>query len=206
MRYWRITQFLMPFWSMTGPYGEDPIRQTRAWVPIDDETSFLFACTFHPLRPLTEAEVAGMRAGSGAGYVGDANFLPPTSEPFGAWRPKLGKRNDYGLSHELQKTMFFSGIPDFWAQDAAVQETMGAIYDRTKEHLGTSDLGVIRVRQYLLTAAKRLLDEGIAPDSALDPALYRVRGAAVLIPATTSWLDASEEHRKVIAGTNPAGV
>ena len=46
--------------------------------------------------------------------------------------------------YELQRTTKFSGIPEFWAQDAACQESMGTIYDRTQEHLGTSDLGVIR--------------------------------------------------------------
>jgi hypothetical protein len=206
LRYWRITQFLMPFWSMTGPYGEDPIRHTRAWVPIDDETSFLFSTTFHPLRPLTEKEISGMQAGSGAGYVGVNNFLPPTSEAFGSWMPRIGLGNDYGASRELQRTTFFSGIPDFWAQDAAVQETMGAIYDRANEHLGTSDLGVIRVRQQLLTAARTLREQGVGPISAQDPSVYRVRGAAVLIPAGQSWFDASEAHRRVAVGVNPAGV
>lgn len=206
MRYWRITQFLMPFWSMTGPYGDNPIRHTRGWVPIDDETSFLFAVTFHPLRPLAESEIAQMRAGSGAGYVGVDNFRPPTSDAFGAWKPKASKANDYFLSRDLQHTTFFSGIPDFWAQDAAVQETMGPIYDRSREHLGTSDLGVIRVRQQLIAAATMLRDQGAAPRSAEDPSVYGVRGAAVLIPATQSWFDASEEHRRVSAGVNPAGV
>jgi len=206
MRYWRITQFLMPFWSMTGPYGENPMRHTRGWVPIDDETSFLFAVTFHPLRPLSEDEVVGMQAGSGAGYVGVDNFLPSTSEAFGAWKPKAGRANDYFQSRDLQRTTFFSGIPDFWAQDAAVQETMGSIYDRTAEHLGSSDLGVIRVRQRLIGAASALRDQGIAPRSVGDPSVYQVRGAAVLIPSTESWFDASEEHRRVMAGINPAGV
>ncbi len=206
MRYWRITQFLMPFWSMTGPYGENPIRHTRAWVPVDDETTCLFSVTFHPLRSLEETEVAGMRAGSGAGYVGEGNFLPPTTAPFGAWRPKAGKSNDYLQDRTLQQTTFFSGIPEFWAQDAAVQESMGPIYDRSQEHLGTSDLGIIRVRQRMLSAARALREEGTAPPPATEPSLYQVRGAAVLIPSDVPWLEASEEHRRVVAGVNPAGV
>ncbi|HZT07992.1 MAG TPA: Rieske 2Fe-2S domain-containing protein [Chloroflexota bacterium] len=206
LRYWRITQFLMPFWSMTGPYGENPIRHTRAWVPIDDETSVLFSVTFHPLRPLTDEEIGRMKAGSGAGYVGEGKFLPPTSQPFGAWRPRAGMENDFLLDRALQRSTFFSGIPEFWAQDAAVQETMGPICDRTHEHLGTSDLGVIRVRQRLLSAALALRDQGIAPESAMDGSLYRVRGAAVMVPAGESWFEASALHREVIAGTNPGGV
>jgi nitrite reductase/ring-hydroxylating ferredoxin subunit len=204
--YWRITQFLMPFWTMTGPYGENPIRQTRAWVPMDDERTMLFSVTFHPLRPLTGKEISKMREGGGAGYVGEANFLPPTSEPGGAWRPKVGKQNDYLWDRELQRNKFYSGIPDFWAQDAAMQEGMGAIYDRTREHLGTSDLGIIRVRQRLLEAARALCERGVTPPAALEPALYRVRGAAVLLPRGATWLEATKEHRMAVPGVNPAGV
>jgi len=205
-RYWRITQFLMPFWSMTGPYGENPIRHTRAWLAMDDETTMVFSVTFHPLRPLTDTEVGRMRAGSGAGYVGEGNFLPATSEPGGAWRPKARLENDYFLDRQLQKTTFFSGIPEFWAQDAAMQESMGPIYDRTREHLGSSDMGIIRVRQRLIRAAKALRDQGLTPPGAREPELYQVRGAAVLLPAEVSWIDASADHRKVLPGVNQAGV
>jgi phenylpropionate dioxygenase-like ring-hydroxylating dioxygenase large terminal subunit len=111
--YWRITQFLLPFWSMTGPYGENPSRQTRAWVPMDDQHVMVFSVTFHPLRPLEEGEIARMRAGSGAGYVGEANFLPPTSVPGGAWRPKASASSDYFVDRARQKTELYSGIPEF---------------------------------------------------------------------------------------------
>jgi phenylpropionate dioxygenase-like ring-hydroxylating dioxygenase large terminal subunit len=204
--YWRITQFLMPFWTMTGPYGENPTRQTRAWVPMDDEKTMLFSVTFNPLRGLTNKEISKMQAGGGAGYVGKANFLPPTTEPGGAWRPKACMENNYFWSREIQQTRFYSGIPEFWAQDAAMQEGMGPIYDRTKEHLGTSDLGIIRVRQRLLEATRALCDRGVSPPGALEPALYRVRGAAVLLPKGVSWMEATKEHRTAIPGVNPAGV
>ncbi|HLY64232.1 MAG TPA: Rieske 2Fe-2S domain-containing protein [Chloroflexota bacterium] len=204
--YWRITQFLMPFWSMTGPYGANPTRHTRGWMAMDDHTTMMFSVTFHPLRPLTEEERERMRAGGGAGYVGEANFLPPTSEPGGAWRPKGRRENDYFWSQELQQTKFYSGFPEFWAQDAAVQEGMGPVYERSREHLGTSDLGIIRVRQRLLQAAKVLRDSGTTPPAAGEPELYRVRGAAVLLPNGVSWFEASDEQRRVIAGVNQAGV
>src|SRR5262249_25189912 len=173
---------------------------------LDDENVMLFSVTFHPLQPLSDQEVAHMRAGSGAGYVGEENFLPPTSEPGGAWRPKARRENDYFLDRQLQKTESFSGIPDFWAQDAAVQERMGPIYDRTKEHLGTSDLGIITVRRRLLREARALLDSGAEPPGAANSELYQVRGAAALLPEGADWLQATEDLRRVIPGVNPAGV
>jgi hypothetical protein len=173
---------------------------------MDDETTMVFSVTFHPLRPLTEAEISRMRAGSGAGYVGEDDFLPPTSEAGGAWRPRARLENDHFLDRDLQKTTFFSGIPAFWAQDAAMQEGMGPIYDRQHEHLGSSDMGIIRVRQRLLRAAGALRDDGQAPPGARDPGLYQVRGAAILLPAGVSWVEASEGQRKVLPGLNQAGV
>jgi phthalate 4,5-dioxygenase len=204
--YWRITQFLLPYWSMTGPYGENPTRQTRAWVPMDDEHVLVFSVTFHPLRPLTDQEVDRMRVGSGAGYVGEGNFLPPTSEPGGAYRPKARLENDYFLDRERQKTELFAGIAEFWAQDAAMQEGMGPIFDRSNEHLGTSDLGIISVRRRILREAKALQDGGPDPLGAQNPEIYQVRGAAALLPPAAPWLEATEDLRRVIPGVNPAGV
>src|SRR5260370_766578 len=41
----------------------------------------------------------------------------------------------------------YTGVVGTTAQDCAVQESMGAIQDRTKEHLGASDIAVIRMRR-----------------------------------------------------------
>ena len=49
-------------------------------------------------------------------------------------RPQRLRPRPRGTAHET-----FTGIPNGSMQDAAVQETMGAIFDRSKEHLGTSE-------------------------------------------------------------------
>lgn len=202
--YWRLTQFLLPFHTMTGPYGENPTRQARAWVPMDDESTMLFAINFHPLRPLTAKELARLRAGSGAGFVGEQNFLPPINEPGGAWRPAARRENDYGFSRELQRTKFFSGIPEFWAQDAAVQEGMGPIYDRTQERLGMSDSGIVQVRRRLIEGSKAFMAEAAPPPGAVNPDWYRVRGAAAILKNDADWVEDTEEIRRFIPGTNPS--
>ena len=58
----------------------------------------------------------------------------------------------------MQKTVNFTGIDDFLNHDACATESMGAIFDRSKEHLGVSDKAVIAVRKFLLTAVKELQD------------------------------------------------
>lgn len=204
--YWRITQYLFPHWVMTGPYGENPPRQARAWVPIDDYSTLLFTVTFHPLMPLSEESIAKMRAGSGAGYVGESNFLPPTNEAFGAWMPKAQLENDFLLDRSLQRTSYFSGIREFWAQDASLQESMGRISDRSEEHLIQADIGIVRVRRRLLQAVEERQDATKPAPAVEQPELYQVRGAAMLLPSSASWIEASEEHRKVLPGVNQAGV
>jgi phthalate 4,5-dioxygenase oxygenase subunit len=205
-RYWRLTQYLFPHWVMTGPYGENPTRHARAWVPIDDHSTLLFTVTFHPLQPLSAEAIAVMRKGSGAGYVGEENFLPPTSEAFGAWIPKASMQNDFFLDRAVQKTTHYSGIGEFWAQDAALQESMGSITDRSEEHLVTGDIGIVRVRRRLLNVVLAMQEEQTPAPAVHEPAAYQVRGAAVLLPAEASWIDATAEHRKVIPGINQAGV
>jgi phenylpropionate dioxygenase-like ring-hydroxylating dioxygenase large terminal subunit len=205
-RYWRLTQYLFPHWVMTGPYGENPMRQARAWVPIDDHSTLLYTVTFHPLEPLPGDAIARMRQGSGAGYVGENNFLPPTDAPFGAWVPKASLENDFFLDRRLQKTTHYLGIPEFWAQDAALQNSMGAITDRSEEHLVTGDVGIVRVRRRLLEVVSALHESRADAPAVHEPDAYKVRAAAVLIPAEASWVDVTEEHRKVIPGVNQAGV
>ena len=64
-------------------------------------------------------------------------------------------------------------------QDRAMTETMGPIYDRTQEHLGTTDAMVIFVRRRLHRAARALRDQGVVPANVDDAALCRVRPASV---------------------------
>ncbi len=205
-QYWRVSQFLLPYWVMTGPYGENPSRQIRAWVPIDDESTLVIAVTFHPLDPLPADAIERMRAGAGAGYVGEANFQPPGQQAYGAWMPKASMENDFLMERKLQKTSYFSGIREFWAQDAALQESMGRITLREEEQLLQSDIGIVRVRRRLLRSIVDYRDGKGAPPAVDEPEAYRVRGAALLIEPSTPWVEGSEDHRRVVPGVNQAGV
>jgi phenylpropionate dioxygenase-like ring-hydroxylating dioxygenase large terminal subunit len=201
--YWRITQHLMPFHTMTGPYGSDPLRNWRAWVPIDDVTCVVIGVSFHPRRALTPDERTHPRTPAPVWTISPQHRAPPTTQPFGRWRSTLGMHNDFGLDRQLQRTRNFSGIAEFWAQDAAPQVGMGPIFDRTRERLGTSDLAIIAVRRRLLEAAKALRDKGAVPGEITDPGSYAVRSDALLLPADQPWFEATAERRKALAGVNP---
>ena len=203
MRYWRVTQHLMPFHVITGPYGSDPMRNWRAWIPIDDTNVFVIGMSFHPLRPLTGEERERLATRSGVWTVSPEMRAPETSAPFGRWRVLPGLENDFFQDREVQKTQNYSGIMEFWAQDSAPQLTMGTIFDRTREHLGTSDRGIIAVRKKLASRARALEEHGARPPEPSAPEVYRVRSDAVLLPAGQDWFEATAERRKVVAGSNP---
>lgn len=167
--YWRITQWLMPWYTMIPPYGESPLRG-HAWVPINDEISWVYNVSWHPTRPLTREEIAEMRAGGGI----HTEMIPGTNQA------KQNKANDYLIDRELQKSgISYTGIKGIAVQDIAVQESMGPIYDRTKEHLGTSDTAIIAERRLLMNAA-RGLEQGSTPPG-VDPASQRVRAVSLIL-------------------------
>jgi len=83
----------------------------------------------------------------------------------------------------------FTGLRGFWRQDRAVVESMGPIYDRSQEHLGASDLGILRFRRLFLGASKAYEEQGTLPPG-LDPKTHRVRAVAALLPENAPWQDA----------------
>ena len=58
--------------------------------------------------------------------------------------------NDFQMSHEARRNGNFSGVADFVSQDFMVTESMGPIYDRSQEQLGSTDRAITRMRHMLL--------------------------------------------------------
>jgi hypothetical protein len=192
---WRITQYLMPIFTMFPPTGESAeMVPGHVWIPMDDHTTLVWTVYWHPLRPVSQDERSGAR-GRGAriqAFEGPEEYLPPTSAPNGAWRWKANKSNDYLLDWEAQKTKRFSGVPTIPLQDQAVTESMGPILNRTIEHLGSSDTAIIRARRRLLAEAIALRDEGKVPSGVDNADAYKVRSASGVLPKEARWLDETE--------------
>jgi hypothetical protein len=95
------------------------------------------------------------------------------------------EENHYLIDREAQKRSVFSGVSDFVSQDLMVTESMGLIYDRSQEHLGTTDLSIIRMRTILIDAAKAVAAGGDAP--ALEGGFTTIRAAEKILEADEDW-------------------
>ncbi len=155
--YWRVTPFMLPSYTIIpGNFGGR--YSFTAAVPMDDSTMIGITASWDPQKEASGGPLVDV----------DSKYYPLQS-----------KANDYLISREDQKTKSFTGIRGVRVQDMAVQEDQkGPISDRTTEHLGTSDAGVIMIRQRLLKLA-RGVEEGHEPSQPSDPAAYRVRSMAV---------------------------
>ena len=76
---------------------------------------------------------------------------------------------------------------------------MGPIYDRSQEHLGTSDAMVIRTRRRVIAASRALRDAGTVPPGVDDPTVYRYRSGGVVLPRDADWLEATKGLRRAFA-------
>ncbi len=180
--YWRITQWIMPWYTIIPPFGTHNPLGGHAWVPIDDENCWAWSWNYHPARPLSEAELNAMRAGDGI----HVKYIP------GTFKPLANRSNDYLIDRKAQEERrSFSGVEGISAQDFSLQESMGPICDRTKERLGTSDAAIILARRRLLAAVEQLDELEVLPGAS--PEHQRVRSTAILLPRATPFEEGAHE-------------
>src|SRR5262245_27945885 len=176
--YWRVTQWLMPCFSFFPPYGDNPYGG-HAFVPIDDEQCWTFSIDYHPFRALTSGERDAAHAGKGI----HVRLIE------GGFTPVANRRNDYLIDRAAQKAKkTFSGVFDVGTQDAAVQESMGTIQDRTRENLVSSDNNLLMARRRLTEAAEAV-GRGDAPPG-VEPVQQHARALSMVVRREVSLLDA----------------
>jgi phthalate 4,5-dioxygenase oxygenase subunit len=203
-RYWRVANYLFPFWTMP-PQGVLGHKVTaRGWVPMDDEHT-MFIMTGPRMRrlppPETERSAALDRANEGAAPAGPWNrMLPNTTDWHGRFRLAANGSNDYLIDRARQRRNAgmddYTGIQGIHLQDQAITESEGPVYDRSTEHLASSDMMIIRVRRRLLQAAHALAEQGLTPPGVDDPDVFGARAGGVFLPADADWLAATESLRR----------
>ena len=167
--YWRITQYLFPWFTLIPPFGPHPLG-SHMWIPIDDENCWAWSINFLPDQPLDADDRREMEAGKGI----HVEYLP------GTFRPKANRDNDWLIDRQAQRdNKSYSGVAGFSIQDASLQESMGRIQDHAQEFLMPTDLAIVLARRMLHKSVMDL-EKGIEPP-ALDASAQHVRSASVVL-------------------------
>jgi len=173
--YVRTYHFIMPFHQIrpSRTAGGVPSVAGHIWVPMDGENTMVYNWEFSD-EPLTDEDRLERRLGNGPLDVDQTTF-----------RSKRNRQNNYLLDRQVQKTETFTGIEGVNTQDRAVQEGMGPIVDRSKEHLGPADKAIIQARRLLLQAVKTAADGGTP--RGVDPTYYTLRAAEGVVASDADW-------------------
>ena len=189
--YWRASHFLFPF------YGMFPATNSRVplsiYVPIDDYYTMHFGLQWHPTEAMPGSRFPTPELPDEPGVLSQNQgpWKPEQKGTFYAnWWPAISPETDFHMDLWAKKHKNFTGIPSVRQQDAAIEWSMGAIMDRTKEHLGTADASIIRARRQLLSAARALVEDGTPPPGVETPEAYKVRSVAVVLPGGVPWMEA----------------
>jgi hypothetical protein len=150
-----MTQVPLPFYTFIPPDGPKApeFRRNRrlinAFVPRDDYTTWHIQFFYDEgLKIDREHRIEE------AGVQVDENFFKTNG--MSVW---------YNQDRELMKHGEMSGITGIALEDHAVSETMGKIADRSKEHLGRSDMAVVAFRRMMLRALRHMQETGQVPEA-----------------------------------------
>jgi|SRR5579871_1286682 len=141
----KVRSFFMPSGGAVGSRGEAGYNVN--WhVPIDDENHWRYSILFSRDAPIDEGTMRRERTGVAANY-----------------RLERSRANRYLQDREEMKTETFIGMGrSFVVHDTWATEGEGVIYDRTTEHLGYTDRGIVVMRKLMLQAI-RDVEEGRDP-------------------------------------------
>lgn len=180
--YWRITQFLAPFYTMIASRDEQSAIAGHAWTPIDDYNTWTFTFHWHPTRPIGEDF--------------DPAMVNVPVHADGSYRPINNRSNNYGINRDVQRLHSSTGVEGIGLQDSAIQETMGPIVDRPREILASGDAAIVAFRKLILEQARQLRDGGEV-ELPQKPELYRVRSCGIVLPREVDFEEGARERMKV---------
>ena len=98
----------------------------------------------------------------------------------------------------------FSGVEGIAMQDASLQESMGAVQDRTRENLCSTDSGIIMARRGLLKAAKANREGKPLPG--LSAASQHVRSCSIELPYAVPYTEGAKHGLFAPLDTDPVTV
>lgn len=173
----RASHWVAPiFVIIPGPAGW---AQLIAHVPVDDDTTMFWAIRANLTTPYDD-ELRRI-------HMDAAGLLPGVGVDEGLNR--RGSRDNLWLQdrEEMRSGDRMSGIVGTVNEDAAVMESMGPRRDRSQDHLGTSDMAVIRFRKLMLEAIERNSAGESAFHAGADLDARSLHGEDRTIPLDADW-------------------
>jgi nitrite reductase/ring-hydroxylating ferredoxin subunit len=132
----RVTNVVFPQAFVIPMSTEMTITQWH--VPVDDENCYWYAIFTSFGAPTDRAQMREQRL--------ELYELPD-------YTSRKNKRNNYGFNAQEQLNETYTGMGfDINVHDQWAVESQGAVQDRTREHLGTTDKGIIAYRRLLVDA------------------------------------------------------
>ena len=151
----RVTNQVFPH-GITIPMSPE-MTITQWHVPVDDENCYWYAAFTSFTEPVDKAKMRAQRL--------ELYEVP-------GYRPKINKANNYGFSPDEQRSETYLGMGlDINVHDQWAVESPGPVQDRTREHLGKSDIGIIAYRRLLRRAIDAAVAGGDMPALAADDPL-----------------------------------
>ena len=183
----RVTHAMFPA-TFVIPLSES-ITITQMHVAVDDTHTYWYSFFTSFGDPLDKAAMRSQRLA--------CVTLPD-------YAPKKGRHCNWGFDADEQRTRTYLGMgeDDINLHDQWAVESMGAIQDRTKEHLGTSDKVIMANRRTLLKAIETVRAGGRPPmalDAAQAAALRGPDTIDCIAPAASwdaHWTDAAAAKRR----------
>lgn len=170
---------------------------TQMHVPVDDHHTYWFSMFTSFAEPVDKATMREQRL---AGVT-----LPD-------YAPVKGRHNDWGFdpAEQASETFLGMGQGDINVHDQWACESMGAIQDRTREHLASTDLVIAANRRWLRGALDGLA-QGQIPESIARPEVARasagpdtVDGIAPADAWSSWWRQQVRDKRAQASWQNPA--
>ena len=173
----RTYHFVMPFHQIRPSRSESglPMDAGHIWVPMDDYNCMVYNWMYSTTdAPLTDEDRRERGIGNGPDFVDQKTF-----------RSKQNRSNNYGIDREVQRTESYTGIDGINQQDRALQESMGRVVDRSREHLGPADKAIIQARK-LLREAVKAVEAGKQP-AGTGASYYTVRAGEDVFARDVDW-------------------
>ena len=186
--YVRVTLFVAPFNVLIPPNNVYNVHQMS--VPVDDTHNIIYLTAWTDTGEGVDQEAWRKFTGGQLGID-----LDPT------YRKIQNAAVNFGQDRSAMKLGSFTGIRGFPNQDIAMQESMGAIADRSHEKLGASDLAIVEFRRVMVKAVRDFMATRKQPPALgmSEEELLKLASWERIVPKSIDWRDFDHAADKLAA-------